>query len=168
MDLDCHTIDHTIDTICTSTTSMTLEGAMELVSPSRARNKDKDKDVATGTTSIAEDTNTNTKEEELVPSPMTEASDLSRLDRIIWVVTTAALPWRTGTSVNPLARALYLTRGRPKHAVTLMVPFLPALEEQAQVFGKDKSFTTEAEQEEWIRTYCVERVNCKGEFAVRS
>lgn len=93
---------------------------------------------------------------------ITADSDLSRPDRKIWVVTTAALPWRTGTSVNPLARALYLTRGRPKYAVTLMIPFLPDKEEQAKLFGKDVIFETPEEQEEWIREYCKTRVNCPG------
>lgn len=95
------------------------------------------------------------------PSPIAPISDLSLLDRKIWVVTTAALPWRTGTSVNPMARALYLTRGRPRHHVTLLVPFLPSKVEQGQVF-KDQVFETEEEQEKWIRTYCDERVHCKG------
>lgn len=95
-------------------------------------------------------------------SAIAPISDLSRPDRIIWVVTTAALPWRTGTSVNPLARALYLTRGRPKHAVTLMIPFLPSKEEQKKVYG-DTLFETREEQEAWIRDYCKERVHCGEE-----
>jgi hypothetical protein len=90
-------------------------------------------------------------------------SDLRRLDRRIWVVTTASLPWRTGTSVNPLARALYLTRGRPKGFVTLLVPWLPSQDEQTKLFGEDCTFDKEEDQEKWIRQYCTERVHCESE-----
>lgn len=95
-------------------------------------------------------------------SPIARHTDLSDPSLKIWVVTTAALPWRTGTSVNPLARALYLTDNRPDHYVTLVVPFLTNLSEQAKIFPKGVAFATPQEQELWIRTYCAERVHCPG------
>lgn len=94
-------------------------------------------------------------------SKITEASDLSRPDRRIWVVTTAGLPWRTGTSVNPLLRALYLTRGRPKHHVTLMVPWLGVdTKSQEKLYGQ--VFEHRRDQEGWIRQYCRDRAGCTG------
>lgn len=91
-------------------------------------------------------------------------SDLSDTQRRICVVTTAAVPWRTGTAVNPLSRALYLTRGRPKGYVTLMVPWLAKKEEQGKVYGKD-TFDTQEQQEEWIRQYSKDRCDCAVEEA---
>jgi hypothetical protein len=87
-------------------------------------------------------------------------SDLSRTDRTIWVVTTAALPWRTGTAVNPLLRALYLTRGRPKHAVTLLVPWIADRKAREILYGAEGPFECQDEQEAWIREFCRTRASC--------
>ena len=54
---------------------------------------------------------------EIVPE-----SDIRDPNRRIWIITTACLPWLTGTSVNPLLRAAYLAQERPKGKITLLVP----------------------------------------------
>lgn len=94
-------------------------------------------------------------------------SDLGLPDRRIWVVTTASLPWRTGTAVNPLARALYLTKGRPADYVTLLIPWLTHKEDQTKLFGADCTFESEEDQAKWIREYCMNRVlaGSDGEFS---
>ena len=100
-------------------------------------------------------------------SKITEASDLSNVKRRIWVVTTAALPWRTGTAVNPLLRALWLTQGRPQNYVTLMVPWLPDAQQRRKLYGAVDSLLiqTPQDQEKWIRQYCRDRCGC-GDQAV--
>lgn len=90
-----------------------------------------------------------------------EETDLSNLSRRITVVTTAALPWRTGTSLNPLMRALYLTKGRPKHHVALLVPWLKDASERETLYGE--TFNDQNEQEEWIRNYCRTRASATEE-----
>jgi hypothetical protein len=94
---------------------------------------------------------------------ITPESDIRNPERRIWVVTTAALPWMTGTAVNPLLRALYLTRGRPKEFVTLMIPWMEDAESRRKIYGKDRIFETSAEQEEWIRHFCRTRAFCADE-----
>lgn len=90
-------------------------------------------------------------------------SDLGRRDRMIWVVTTAALPWRTGTAVNPLLRALYLTRGRAKGMVTLLIPWISDPQAQETLYGTNGPFQSEEEQESWIRNFCRTRAGCADE-----
>ena len=108
------------------------------------------------------------EEDEEKPVP---ASVLADPSRIICVVTTAALPWRTGTSVNPLLRALYLVRfqnerqkthsGGGTGSVALVIPWLESAQEREKLYGSNNKFANGnqgmKEQEEWIRNYSKER-----------
>ncbi|KAG5187025.1 hypothetical protein JKP88DRAFT_353820 [Tribonema minus] len=81
--------------------------------------------------------------------------DLADPNRRIWIFTTACMPWMTGTSVNPLLRAAFLARGRPKGKVTLVVPWLD-VEDQAKVYPNGKRFETEQQQDEYVHQWLDE------------
>jgi hypothetical protein len=87
--------------------------------------------------------------------PHTDISDKSK--RLL-IVTTASLPWRTGTAVNPLLRAAYLTKDRKAAggSVALMLPWLEREEDQNRVYGPDNSFESPEEQADYIRTWLRE------------
>jgi hypothetical protein len=84
--------------------------------------------------------------------PHTDVADKSK--RIL-IVTTAAMPWRTGTAVNPLLRAAYLTEGRTAAggSVTLMIPWLERPEDQERVYGKNQVFKSSEEQTTYIQNW---------------
>jgi hypothetical protein len=104
------------------------------------------------------------EEEEKGEDPwVTPDSNIRDPKRRICIVTTAALPWRTGTAVNPLLRALYLTRGRPKHYVTLVIPWCEDEKDRQKTLGKEHSFANREEHEAWIRDFCRTRAGCAGE-----
>ncbi len=94
-------------------------------------------------------------------------SDMRSLDRNIWIITTAALPWMTGTSVNPMLRAAALATDRPKGKVTLMVPWLD-LEDQHFVFNSKTRFEDPVEQKEvmikWLKEAGLEKAAEKLEI----
>ena len=116
---------------------------------------------------------------------LVEYSDLNIPNRKIWIVTTASLPWMTGTSVNPLLRAAYLYRRTRRMQfelmrnethfpveftdddaavcsqindplVTLVVPWLELAEDRAALFGEKYAFESQREQENYIRTWLRE------------
>lgn len=87
--------------------------------------------------------------------PHTDIADKSK--RLL-IVTTASMPWRTGTAVNPLLRAAYLTKDRQDAggSVTLMLPWLERQEDQLRVYGADNAFASPEEQAGYIRTWLRE------------
>ncbi|KAL9184808.1 hypothetical protein ACHAXT_002585 [Thalassiosira profunda] len=113
-----------------------------------------------------------------LPIPASEIGDPSRT---VCVVTTAALPWRTGTAVNPLLRALYLVRlqnekweesqscvtaesnleaDHKKGSVALVVPWLESRADRAKLYGSTPFADGPAgmrAQEAWIRDYAATR-----------
>lgn len=96
-----------------------------------------------------------------VPAPAKDGeevlphTDIADKSKNIWIVTTAALPWMTGTAVNPVLRAAYLTDGRAEAggSVTLMLPWLERIIDQEAVYGVNRVFDSPTAQEEYIRTW---------------
>jgi len=89
-------------------------------------------------------------------------SDLTDLEKDVYIVTTACLPWMTGTAVNPLMRASHLARVRANSTgcCTLAVPFISDLAVQRKLF-KNVTFTTKQEQGDFVRSW----LNSSNEYA---
>ena len=81
--------------------------------------------------------------------------------RSVAIVTTAALPWMTGTAVNPLLRAAYLAR-RGLHDVTLVIPFLAPSEQK--IIHPNMIFNTPEEQAEYVNKWVEERCGFKPQM----
>jgi digalactosyldiacylglycerol synthase len=81
------------------------------------------------------------------------------------VVTTAALPWLTGTAVNPALRAAYLARALPRSTVGLALPWLaPAA--QPAVFPAGVVFAAPADQEAFVRAWLRGRTGFEPAVAI--
>jgi digalactosyldiacylglycerol synthase len=107
---------------------------------------------------------------------MFSPSDLSQPNRHIWVITSAALPWMTGTAVNPLLRALYCARIFTESKVTLVIPWLTRREDREKLFGPkncdncpfdDASEGGQEQQTKYIRHFAKERCNFEDEEVKR-
>ncbi|XP_062112450.1 digalactosyldiacylglycerol synthase 1, chloroplastic [Humulus lupulus] len=84
--------------------------------------------------------------------------------RHVAIVTTASLPWMTGTAVNPLFRAAYLAESA-KQNVTLLVPWL-CKSDQELVYPSSLTFSSPEEQEMYIRNWLEERVGFRADFKI--
>jgi digalactosyldiacylglycerol synthase len=74
--------------------------------------------------------------------------------RSVAIVTTAALPWMTGTAVNPLLRAAYLAQ-RGLHDVTLVIPWLAPSDQK--LIHPAVIFNSPEEQGAYVRKWVKER-----------
>ena len=72
-------------------------------------------------------------------------------DRSVVIVTTASLPWMTGTAVNPALRAAYMV-GTGYEDVTLLLPWLEDDADQRTLFN-GRVFTNKSEQESFVRDW---------------
>lgn len=85
--------------------------------------------------------------------------------RQVAIVTTAALPWLTGTSVNPLLRAAYLSNDGNRK-VTLCIPWL-SLPDQERLFPQNAPrFNNPEAQEDYIREWARTRTGLECNFRI--
>jgi digalactosyldiacylglycerol synthase len=94
-------------------------------------------------------------------SIITPQTDLMRPDRHFTIVTTASLPWMTGTAVNPLLRAAHLVRMTNennkgnftrKQWVTIVLPWLE-LEQDRKDLYPNYEFKSPQDQEAYLRNW---------------
>lgn len=99
-------------------------------------------------------------QEQLPLSPECDFSDLSAPGRHVTIVTTAALPWMTGTSINPLLRAEHLAQCGID--VCLCLPWLEP-EDQHYIFrSKGQRFASPREQEKAVHLWLNETRQVDG------
>ena len=104
--------------------------------------------------------------EDLAAEATTSHATLREPGRHFCIVTTASLPWMTGTSVNPLLRAAYLAhRGETSCRVTLVVPWLPLCDQK--LVHPNAIFENPEQQKEHVRGWLSGRVDFDPSFDIR-
>lgn len=117
-------------------------------------------------------------------------SSLKEPGRNVAIVTTASLPWMTGTAVNPLLRAAYLANegaeaegklgevgedgkaaggacgGAGRRRVTLLLPWLNK-SDQERVFPGAVTFDSPSDQEAFVREWAQKRTGLPCNFVVK-
>lgn len=113
-------------------------------------------------------------DEKDLDQPM-EFSDLSDPTKHIWIVTTASLPWRTGTSINPFLRALYFVRrrlhlytsGDIAGKVSLVIPWIDDMDDAMKLYGgvvTKKGDEGREQQIQWIKNYAINQCGMSDEI----
>ncbi|KAK9845807.1 hypothetical protein WJX81_002889 [Elliptochloris bilobata] len=92
------------------------------------------------------------------------ASSLRVPGRRLAVVSTAAIPWMTGTAVNPTLRAAYMAHCTDLKVI-LVVPWL-ARSDQALIFPNQRTFERPAEQEACMREWIKKRTGLSPDFEI--
>lgn len=90
--------------------------------------------------------------------------------REFFVVTTAALPWMTGTAINPLLRAAYLSQlNRPfaegRCTVTLVLPWLETADDRVALYGESWKDATRDDQDSYIRNWLAQTLPLEADVS---